>query len=52
MTCDICESPAVAFLPGSEAVTQAGIVLSRGERRRSWCLACWKQRFRVAEEAA
>ena len=41
MTCDLCTEPAMAFLPGSEPVTQAGIVLSRGVRRQAWCRACW-----------
>ena len=41
MQCDQCPAPAMAFLPGSEAVTEAGIVLSRGVKRRSWCLRCW-----------
>ena len=41
MQCDICTEPAMAFLPGSEAETCAGIVLSRGVKRRSWCRACW-----------
>lgn len=52
LQCDQCPAPAIAFLPGSEPVIQAGIVLSRGEKRRSWCCACWRQLFRVAEEAA
>jgi hypothetical protein len=52
LQCDLCPSPAIAVRPGSEAVTQVGIVLSRGVPRRQWCLRCWTQRFRVAEEAA
>jgi len=52
MQCDTCPAPAIAFLPGSEAETCAGIVVSRGEKRRAWCLRCWRQAFRVAEEAA
>jgi hypothetical protein len=42
----------MAFLPGSEPVACVGIVVTRGEKRRQWCLGCWRQRFRVAEEAA
>jgi len=41
MTCDLCSAEAFAVLPGSEPVTEAGIVLSRGVRRQSWCRACW-----------
>lgn len=52
MTCDLCPAPAMAFLPGSEPATCAGIVVTRGVKRRAWCLACWCAEFRVAEEAA
>jgi hypothetical protein len=41
MTCDQCPAPAIAVLPGSEPVTEAGIVLSRGVRRQSWCRCHW-----------
>lgn len=49
MTCDLCTEPAMAFRPGSEPVTQAGIVLSRGEKRRQWCLCHWPWLRPVAE---
>jgi hypothetical protein len=52
MQCDLCPAPAIAFLPGNEPAVCAGIVVARGEKRRSWCLTCWRQAFRVAEEAA
>jgi hypothetical protein len=41
MQCDLCSAEAFAVLPGSEAVTEAGIVLSRGVRRQSWCRCHW-----------
>jgi hypothetical protein len=52
LTCDQCPAPAMAFLPGSEPAVCDLFALTRGEKRRAWCLACWRQRFRVAEEAA
>jgi hypothetical protein len=52
LQCDLCPSPAIAVAPGSEPVACVGIVVARGVKRRAWCLRCWRQAFRVAEEAA
>jgi hypothetical protein len=52
LQCDLCPAPAMAFLPGSEPAVCDLFALTRGEKRRAWCLRCWKLRFRVAEEAA
>ena len=50
MRCDQCDAPAMAVLPGTEPTVQTGIVVSRGEKRRAWCLACWPWLRPVAAE--
>ena len=37
-----CGPPAIAFLPGTDALRQMDLfVLSAGERADAWCGACW-----------
>lgn len=41
-----CGAPAMAFRPGTEAESAAGLLrLSRAESDAAWCVACWAARF-------
>lgn len=49
MRCDLCPAPAVAFVPGTEEVRIGPFLLRKGQRLRSYCIACWCQTFRTVE---
>ncbi len=47
--CTTCGAPAMALKPGSKPMSEAGILLSRGEAPESWCLKHWLHRFGPAQ---
>jgi hypothetical protein len=52
LRCDVCAEPAMAVAPGTDPAVCDLFAVTRGERPRAWCWACWVRAFCREEVSA